>query len=105
MAGPVPGAPGRRGRRCGRRSLRCGRGGHDAGRLLHHRANARLVHEVADTGEGIFPEEQEKIEKQQQELMAEMAQLASKQRDVIREMEADIRLVERRFCAGAGSSR
>lgn len=42
--------------------------------------------------------EQEKIEEGQQELMAEMAQFASKQRDVMREMEADIREVERRFC-------
>ena len=46
----------------------------------------------------LSPAEQEKIEGQQQELMAEMAQLASKQRDVMREMEADIRQVERRFC-------
>lgn len=42
--------------------------------------------------------EQESIEKGQQELMAEMVQLASKQQEILREMEADIRLVERRFC-------
>lgn len=42
--------------------------------------------------------EQAEIEKGQQELMAEMLQLANKQREVMREMEADIRLVERRFC-------
>lgn len=46
----------------------------------------------------LTPEQQGEIEKKQQELMAEMAQLASKQRGVIREMEVDIRLVERRFC-------
>lgn len=42
--------------------------------------------------------EQEIIEKRQQELMAEMAQLASKQQEITRDMAADIRLVERRFC-------
>jgi predicted ATP-dependent protease len=42
--------------------------------------------------------EQAEIEKRQQGLMAEMAEMAGKQREVMREMEADIRMVERRFC-------
>jgi ATP-dependent Lon protease len=42
--------------------------------------------------------EREGIERRQQELVGEMAQMASKQREVMREMEADIRMVERRFC-------
>ncbi|MBI3303696.1 MAG: AAA family ATPase, partial [Deltaproteobacteria bacterium] len=43
-------------------------------------------------------EEQEEIEKRQQELAVEMERFASKQQEVLREMGADIRLVERRFC-------
>lgn len=46
----------------------------------------------------LSPEEQGKIEEWQQELVAEMVQMASRQREVMREMEADIRQVERRFC-------
>jgi ATP-dependent Lon protease len=42
--------------------------------------------------------EQRDIERRHQELIAETAQMAMKQRDVVREMEADIRAVERRFC-------
>jgi ATP-dependent Lon protease len=42
--------------------------------------------------------EQQEIAKRQDELMAEMVQLADKQREIIRQMEEDIRLVERRFC-------
>ncbi len=41
---------------------------------------------------------QREIETRHQELMTEMAQMAVKQGDVMREMEADIREVERRFC-------
>ncbi len=41
--------------------------------------------------------DQREIETRHQELMAEVVQMATKQRDVVREMEADIRAVERRF--------
>jgi len=43
-------------------------------------------------------EEQQEIDKRMQELVAEMAELANKQREVMQQMEADIRAVERRFC-------
>lgn len=42
--------------------------------------------------------ERQEIEKREAQLMEEMAHVAAKQRDVVREMEADIREVERRFC-------
>ncbi len=42
--------------------------------------------------------EQEDIGKRQQELAVEMAQFVRKQQEIMRNMEADIRLVERRFC-------
>ncbi len=41
---------------------------------------------------------QQEIGKRQQELASEMEQFSRKQTDVLREMEADIRSVERRFC-------
>ncbi|MBI4525673.1 MAG: AAA family ATPase [Deltaproteobacteria bacterium] len=43
-------------------------------------------------------QERKDIDRRQHELMAEMSQLTNKQRDLIRQMEEDIRLVERRFC-------
>jgi ATP-dependent Lon protease len=42
--------------------------------------------------------EQQEIDKRMQELVSEMADLANKQREVMRQMETDIRAVERRFC-------
>lgn len=43
-------------------------------------------------------EEREAIEKKEQELMTEMADMVAKQQAVKRDMEADIRQAERRFC-------
>ncbi|MBI2361557.1 MAG: AAA family ATPase [Deltaproteobacteria bacterium] len=43
-------------------------------------------------------EERRGIEKRQEELVEEMEEVAAKQREVMRELEADIRLIERRFC-------
>jgi len=40
----------------------------------------------------------QEIEKRQEELVEEMEEVAARQREVMRELEADIRLVERRFC-------
>lgn len=42
--------------------------------------------------------QQQQVEKQQQELVEEMLQLAGKQREIMRQMEEDIRLIERKFC-------
>lgn len=42
--------------------------------------------------------EQRDIEKRQEELVEEMEEVAGKQREVMRELETDIRLIERRFC-------
>jgi ATP-dependent Lon protease len=46
----------------------------------------------------LSPEELEEIDRKQHELMGEMAEMAGKQREIMREMEKDIRLVERHFC-------
>jgi predicted ATP-dependent protease len=43
-------------------------------------------------------EERREVEKRQQELGVEMERLARKQQEIMREMEEDIRMVERRFC-------
>jgi len=43
-------------------------------------------------------EERHEVERRQQELTIEMERLARKQHEIVREMEDDIRLVERRFC-------
>jgi ATP-dependent Lon protease len=46
----------------------------------------------------LSPAEQETIEKHRQELTAEMERMMTQQQEIVREMEEDVRLVERRFC-------
>ena len=50
---------------------------------------------------GLPEEERREVERRQQELTIEMERLARKQHEIMREMEEDIRLVERRFCESA----
>lgn len=46
----------------------------------------------------LSPEERADVERRQSELSAEMERLGRKQQEIMREMEEDIRLIERRFC-------
>jgi predicted ATP-dependent protease len=58
------------------------------GKPLHHQQ------ELAQLSE----EERRDVERRQQELSLEMERLARKQQEIMRELEADIRTIERRFC-------
>ena len=59
--------------------------------------NGKLLQRPEDFAS--IPEaERQEVENRQQELSVEMERLARKQQDIMREMETDIRSIERRFC-------
>lgn len=59
--------------------------------------NDRPVESPKDL-ERLSDTERQEIERRHLELVSETAQMANRQREIMREMEADIRAVERRFC-------